>query len=89
MGECGLRGGYCELLNFDPAVKAMLFKMISAKLCSTVHGQVGNVTGRVAASGSVTGEDVSPPGEGLGRTAEYMTDVGGPRGRIFTAVDYN
>jgi len=39
MGECGLRGGYCELLNFDPKVKAMLFKMISAKLCSTVHGQ--------------------------------------------------
>lgn len=39
MGECGLRGGYCELLNFDPKVKAMLFKMLSAKLCSTVHGQ--------------------------------------------------
>ena len=32
-----------ELLNFDPKVKAMLFKMISAKLCSTVHGQVGRV----------------------------------------------
>lgn len=43
MGECGLRGGYCELFNFDPEVKAMLFKMISAKLCSTVHGQVGRL----------------------------------------------
>ncbi|UYV83695.1 GPT2 [Cordylochernes scorpioides] len=39
MGECGLRGGYCELVNMDPAVKATLFKMLSAKLCSSVLGQ--------------------------------------------------
>lgn len=40
MGECGLRGGYCELLNVDADVKGMLLKSISAKLCSSVLGQV-------------------------------------------------
>ncbi|KAJ6220392.1 hypothetical protein RDWZM_006204 [Blomia tropicalis] len=39
MGECGLRGGYCELVNFDPAVKQMFLKMLSARLCSSVLGQ--------------------------------------------------
>ncbi|XP_022671124.1 alanine aminotransferase 1-like isoform X1 [Varroa jacobsoni] len=39
MGECGLRGGYMELVNFDPEVKKVLLKSISAKLCSTVLGQ--------------------------------------------------
>lgn len=41
MGECGLRGGYAELINIDPDVKAMLNKSISAKLCPTVVGQAG------------------------------------------------
>jgi alanine transaminase len=40
MGECGYRGGYCELLNIDPEVKAMLVKSISASLCSSVVAQV-------------------------------------------------
>uniref|UniRef100_A0A0B7AXA4 alanine transaminase n=1 Tax=Arion vulgaris TaxID=1028688 RepID=A0A0B7AXA4_9EUPU len=39
MGECGFRGGYVELINIDPAVKAMFTKAISAKLCSAVTGQ--------------------------------------------------
>merc|ERR1712223_1978528 len=39
MGECGIRGGYAELCNIDPAVAAMLNKSISAKLCPTVVGQ--------------------------------------------------
>jgi alanine transaminase len=39
MGECGLRGGYSEVVNMDPQVKAMLLKSISAKLCPTVLGQ--------------------------------------------------
>lgn len=39
MGECGFRGGYAEAINFDPDVKAMLVKSISAKLCSSVSGQ--------------------------------------------------
>merc|ERR1712168_449547 len=39
MGECGIRGGYAEVINMDPAVFAMLQKSISAKLCPTVVGQ--------------------------------------------------
>ncbi|XP_048772562.2 alanine aminotransferase 1-like [Ostrea edulis] len=39
MGECGFRGGYCEVINLEPAVKAMQVKSISAKLCSSVSGQ--------------------------------------------------
>ncbi|VDP90035.1 unnamed protein product [Echinostoma caproni] len=41
MGECGFRGGYCELSNFDPDVKAQLYKALSARLCPPVIGQVG------------------------------------------------
>ena len=40
MGECGLRGGYCELVNLDPLVKQMFLKMLSARLCSSVLGQI-------------------------------------------------
>merc|ERR1711936_564748 len=39
MGECGIRGGYAEVVNMDADVKAMLMKSISAKLCPTVIGQ--------------------------------------------------
>ncbi|VDM92477.1 unnamed protein product [Litomosoides sigmodontis] len=39
MGECGVRGGYVELVNVDPEVFTHLQKMISAKLCATVLGQ--------------------------------------------------
>lgn len=39
MGECGLRGGYAEVINMDPKVKAMYLKAISAMLCPTVLGQ--------------------------------------------------
>ena len=35
MGECGLRGGYAEIVNMDPDVKALDLKSISAKLCPT------------------------------------------------------
>nr|CAD2178080.1 unnamed protein product [Meloidogyne enterolobii] len=40
MGECGLRGGYVQFDNFDPQVYVHFKKMISAKLCSTVLGQI-------------------------------------------------
>ncbi|KAK7101702.1 alanine aminotransferase 2-like [Littorina saxatilis] len=39
MGECGYRGGYTEVINLDPEVKAMYNKSISAKLCPPVSGQ--------------------------------------------------
>lgn len=40
MGECGLRGGYCELTNFSDDVRAMLYKALSSWLCSSVLGQI-------------------------------------------------
>ncbi|CAG2122906.1 unnamed protein product, partial [Medioppia subpectinata] len=40
MGECGLRGGYLEITNFDAQVKAMFLKMLSARLCSSILGQI-------------------------------------------------
>ncbi|KAE9421680.1 hypothetical protein Angca_003135 [Angiostrongylus cantonensis] len=40
MGECGMRGGYVEFFNLDPQVFLMFKKMISAKLCPTILGQV-------------------------------------------------
>jgi hypothetical protein len=43
MGECGLRGGYTEVVNLEPDVRAMLFKSISAMLCPTVLGQVRRI----------------------------------------------
>ncbi|XP_050300992.1 alanine aminotransferase 1 [Anthonomus grandis grandis] len=39
MGECGLRGGYAEVINMDPEVKKMYMKAMSAMLCPTVLGQ--------------------------------------------------
>ncbi|XP_034473708.1 alanine aminotransferase 1 [Drosophila innubila] len=40
LGECGIRGGYMEVINMCPKVKAMLTKSITASLCSTTAGQV-------------------------------------------------
>mmetsp|Transcript_23757 Transcript_23757/g.71455 ORF Transcript_23757/g.71455 Transcript_23757/m.71455 type:complete len:491 (-) Transcript_23757:19-1491(-) len=39
-GECGLRGGYFELTNISPAVKAQLVKLASVSLCSNTMGQI-------------------------------------------------
>ncbi|KAM9439826.1 alanine aminotransferase 2-like isoform 1-T1 [Clarias gariepinus] len=40
MGECGLRGGYMEVINVDQEVKAQLTKLVSVRLCPPVPGQV-------------------------------------------------
>ncbi|KAJ8713759.1 hypothetical protein PYW07_014129 [Mythimna separata] len=39
MGECGLRGGWMELVNMDPDVQANLYKAISAMRCPNTIGQ--------------------------------------------------
>ncbi|KAB5535863.1 hypothetical protein PHYPO_G00122850 [Pangasianodon hypophthalmus] len=39
MGECGLRGGYMEVINMDQEVKAQLTKLVSVRLCPPVPGQ--------------------------------------------------
>ncbi|XP_047110890.1 alanine aminotransferase 1-like isoform X2 [Schistocerca piceifrons] len=40
MGECGLRGGYCEVINLDPDVKEMCLKGFSVLSGATLPGQV-------------------------------------------------
>ena len=40
LGECGIRGGYMEIMNMDANVKAMLTKSLTASLCGTTAGQV-------------------------------------------------
>ncbi|XP_056381690.1 alanine aminotransferase 2 isoform X1 [Hyla sarda] len=39
MGECGYRGGYMEVLNLHPDIKAQLVKLLSVRLCPPVSGQ--------------------------------------------------
>ncbi|KAG7237004.1 hypothetical protein INR49_032935 [Caranx melampygus] len=36
---CGFRGGYMEVINMDPGVKAQLTKLVSVRLCPPVPGQ--------------------------------------------------
>ncbi|KDN46269.1 putative alt1-alanine aminotransferase [Tilletiaria anomala UBC 951] len=40
-GECGRRGGYFELVNFDPDVLGEVYKMASVSLCPSIQGQIG------------------------------------------------
>jgi alanine transaminase len=39
VGECGHRGGYFELVGFDPLVQAEIYKFVSIALCAPVIGQ--------------------------------------------------
>ena len=39
VGECGHRGGYFELVGFDAAVQAEIYKFVSIMLCAPVVGQ--------------------------------------------------
>jgi alanine transaminase len=40
VGECGLRGGYAEFLNWDPEVMTVINKLASIFLCSNTVAQV-------------------------------------------------
>merc|ERR1719181_272495 len=40
IGECGMRGGYLELVNIHPGTKDELYKTLSVTLCSNLPGQV-------------------------------------------------
>lgn len=39
VGECGQRGGYFELVGFNPEVAAQIYKFVSIMLCPPVAGQ--------------------------------------------------
>ncbi|KAG8198294.1 hypothetical protein JTE90_021548 [Oedothorax gibbosus] len=40
MGECGARSGYCEIVNLDCEIKEILYKLLLARLCPTLLGQI-------------------------------------------------
>uniref|UniRef100_A0A8C4I123 alanine transaminase n=1 Tax=Dicentrarchus labrax TaxID=13489 RepID=A0A8C4I123_DICLA len=40
MGECGMRGGYVELINLDPDVMKYIYKLFSKDSCAPVLGQI-------------------------------------------------
>ncbi|KAJ7216348.1 alanine aminotransferase [Mycena pura] len=40
-GECGRRGGYLELTNIAPEVRALIYKLVSVGLCPPLSGQIG------------------------------------------------
>lgn len=40
IGECGRRGGYFELYNFDDQVVDQLYKLSSISLCPNAQGQI-------------------------------------------------
>lgn len=40
MGECGLRGGYMEVVNMEKYATELIYKVLSVSLCSNVVGQL-------------------------------------------------
>ncbi len=62
LGECGLRGGYFELANFDPEVQGQLLKLVSIGLCSNTLGQLA------------TGLMVKPPKAGDPSKAKWDSE---------------
>lgn len=51
-GECGIRGGYMEMIGFSPELMEHIYKLHSTRLCANAVGQV------------VTGVMVRPPQPG-------------------------
>lgn len=62
LGECGLRGGYLELVGVEPEVKGQLLKLASIGLCSNTIGQIA------------TGLMVQPPKPGSQSYETYQAE---------------
>ncbi|KAE8353731.1 pyridoxal phosphate-dependent transferase [Aspergillus coremiiformis] len=67
VGECGQRGGYFELVGFDPEVTAQIYKLVSIGLCPPVVGQC------------LLELMVNPPREGEGSYEVYQKEYNGIR----------
>ncbi|KAF1981071.1 PLP-dependent transferase [Aulographum hederae CBS 113979] len=65
VGECGHRGGYFELVGFDPAVVEQIYKFVSISLCPPVIGQC------------IVEMMVNPPKEGDESYELYKTEYDG------------
>jgi len=62
LGECGLRGGYFEVVGFDAEVQSQLLKLVSIGLCSNTLGQIA------------TGLMVQPPAAGDASHATFASE---------------
>jgi alanine transaminase len=62
MGECGLRGGYFEMLGFTKEVKQQILKLSSINLCPNAIGQI------------TVGLMVQPPKEGDESYTTYVQE---------------
>ncbi|EME49123.1 hypothetical protein DOTSEDRAFT_118712 [Dothistroma septosporum NZE10] len=62
VGECGHRGGYYEMIGFDPEVVAQIYKFVSIMLCPPVVGQC------------LVELMVNPPKEGEPSYAQYQKE---------------
>ena len=62
MGECGLRGGYFEILGIPESVKSEILKLASISLCSNTIGQI------------TTGLMVNPPENGEESYSKYAEE---------------
>jgi alanine transaminase len=65
VGECGHRGGYFELVGFDPKVVEQIYKFVSITLCPPVIGQC------------LVGLMVEPPTEGSDSYDLYKKEYDG------------
>eukprot|EP00462_Mataza_sp_D1_P006731 CAMPEP_0175125486 /NCGR_PEP_ID=MMETSP0087-20121206/3339_1 /TAXON_ID=136419 /ORGANISM="Unknown Unknown, Strain D1" /LENGTH=523 /DNA_ID=CAMNT_0016407321 /DNA_START=18 /DNA_END=1589 /DNA_ORIENTATION=- len=65
LGECGMRGGYMEVVGMHPFVKEQLYKLVSISLCSNLPGQV------------MTDLMVNPPQAGDASYEQYMREKDG------------
>mmetsp|Transcript_15036 Transcript_15036/g.47854 ORF Transcript_15036/g.47854 Transcript_15036/m.47854 type:complete len:519 (+) Transcript_15036:108-1664(+) len=70
IGECGRRGGYMELHNFDPEVHAQIVKLASSGLCSNLDGQ------------AMTDLMVRPPCDGGDTQATFEAERNGILGAL-------
>lgn len=79
IGECGHRGGYFELHNFDPEVQQQIYKVASINLCPPISGQI------------VVDLMVSPPKPGSPSyesfQSEFKAIYDGLRSRAFSLRD--
>jgi len=74
MGECGMRGGYIDLVNCDPIVNQMLTKTAGISLCSNTTGQV------------VMDLKVNPPSAKMGESLETVQQYEAESGKLTASL---
>ncbi|GAA97564.1 uncharacterized protein L969DRAFT_91476 [Mixia osmundae IAM 14324] len=76
VGECGRRGGYFEIENFDPKVEEQIYKLASIQLCPPLQGQIamGNLI-RPPRKGDVSYDEYTKEVDDIQKTLAKRSDV--------------